>query len=272
MAEQDGKAKKKNGFFSRISTTVNQIKQIYKYTAAEDKQLPWMIAGAVAAPIIVFIILGIVFHWSVFTWILLMITAIMLAMLLATMVLTNRADKVGYAKLEGRPGAAVSVLKNINKAGFNFPEQPAWIDPKTRDMIWRGTGYNGIYLLGEGDYKRVERAMHRQEQSIKGVTAGSQIPIYRIYVGTGEHQTRLKDLRKTVVRQKAYRPKSQPTGWWDTMWYKIKPTVRFILTKDELETLNKRLDTLQTKAGYGIPKGIDPTKPQRVSRRAMRGR
>lgn len=272
MAEQDGKAKKKNGFFSRISTTVNQIKQIYKYTAAEDKQLPWMIAGAVAAPIIVFIILGIVFHWSVFTWILLMITAIMLSMLLATMVLTNRADKVGYAKLEGRPGAAVSVLKNINKAGFNFPEQPAWIDPKTRDMIWRGTGYNGIYLLGEGDYKRVERAMHRQEQSIKGVTAGSQIPIYRIYVGTGEHQTRLKDLRKTVVKQKAYRPKSQPTGWWDTMWYKIKPTVRFILTKDELETLNKRLDTLQTKAGYGIPKGIDPTKPQRVSRRAMRGR
>ncbi|KAB8288925.1 hypothetical protein DSM100688_0003 [Bifidobacterium ramosum] len=271
MAEKDGKAKK-NGLFSRMSTTVNQIKQIYKYTAAEDKSLPWLVGVALGGPIVVFIILGIVFRWSVISWILLMITAIMLAMLLGTMVLTNRADRVGYMKLEGRPGAAVSVLKNINKAGFNFPDQPVWIDPRTKDMIWRGTGYNGIYLLGEGDYDRVKHAMERQEQRIKGVTAGSQIPVYRIYVGTGANQTRLKDLRKTVVKQKAYRPKSQPTGWWDTMWYKIKPTTRFILTKDELETLNKRLDTLQSKTGYGIPKGIDPNRPQRVSRRAMRGK
>ncbi|NEG88684.1 DUF4191 domain-containing protein [Bifidobacterium aerophilum] len=271
MAEKAEKPKK-NGLFSRMATTIDQIKQIYKYTAAEDKALPWLIGGAVAGPIVLFIILGIVFHWTVLSWILLMITAIMLAMLLATMTLTNRADKVGYAKLEGRPGASVSVLRNINKAGFNFPEQPVWIDPKTKEMIWRGTGYNGIYLLGEGDYKRVEHAMNRQEASIKGVTAGSQIPVYRIYVGTGANQTRLKDLRKVVVKQKSYRAKPQPNGWWDTMWYKIKPTTRFILTKEELETLNKRLDTLQTKAGYGIPKGIDPTKPQRVSRRAMRGR
>ncbi|MBW3077931.1 DUF4191 domain-containing protein [Bifidobacterium simiiventris] len=271
MAEKEAKPKK-NGMFARMSTTVNQIKQIYQYTAAEDKSLPWMISVTLAAPVVLFIILGIVFHWSVISWILLMITAVMLSMLLGTMLLTNRADKVGYAKIEGRPGAAVAVLKNINKAGFNFPEQPVWVDPKTKDMIWRGTGYNGIYLLGEGDYNRVKNAMNRQEASIKGVTAGSQIPVYRIYVGTGANQTRLKDLRKTVVKQKAYQPKSKPTGWWDTMWYKIKPTTRFILTKSELDTLNKRLDTLQTRAGYGIPKGIDPTRPQRASRRAMRGR
>ena len=32
------------------------------------------------------------------------------------------------------------------------------VDPKTKDAIWRGTGYNGIYLLGEGEYGRVKRA------------------------------------------------------------------------------------------------------------------
>lgn len=271
MAEKGEKPKKK-GLFSNMATTIEQIKKIYKYTAEEDKSLPWMLAATLAAPIVLFIILGIVFHWSVFAWILLMITALMLSLLLGTILLTNRADKVGYAKIEGRPGAAMSVLRNINKAGFNFPEQPAWIDPRTKDMIWRGTGFNGIYLLAEGDYQRVKHAMNRQEQSIKGVTAGSHIPVYRIYVGNGEHQTRLKDLRKTVVKQKAYLPKPAPTGWWDTLWYKIKPTTRFLLTKSELETLNKRLDTLQLKNGYGIPKGIDPTRPQRISRRAMRGR
>ena len=125
------------------------------------------------APIVVFVVLGIVFKWSVIGWITSMILAIMLGLLFATMMLTNRADKVGYAKLEGRQGAAISVLGNINKAGFNFPQEPVWVDPKTKDAIWRGTGYNGIYLLGEGDYNRVKRAMDRQEQRIKGVTAGS---------------------------------------------------------------------------------------------------
>ena len=161
-------------------STIKQIIQIFKYTHAEDKALPWLCGGVFVAPIIVFVVLGIVFKWSVIGWITSMILAVMLGLLFATMMLTNRADKVGYAKLEGRQGAAISVLDNINKAGFNFPQEPVWVDPKTKDAIWRGTGYNGIYLLGEGEYGRVKRAMDRQEQNIKGVTAGSDIPVYRI--------------------------------------------------------------------------------------------
>lgn len=260
MAAKEAKPKKQS--------TIKQVIQIYKYTSKEDKQLPWLLAGAGLAPIVVFVILGIVLKWTWLTWIFIMITAIMLGLLFATMVLTRRADAVGYKQLEGRPGASVSVLGNINKAGFNFPEQPVWIDPRTKDAIWRGTGYNGIYLLGEGEYGRVARAMERQEQSIKGVTAGSRIPVYRIFVGTGDKQVRLKDLRKTVMKQKAY----MPTGHKNALVAKIHPRRRFMLTKEELDTLNARLRTLQTKAGYGIPKGVDPNRPQHVSRRAMRGR
>ena len=47
---------------------------------------------------------------------------------------------------------------------------------------------------------------------------------------------------------------------------------RFMLTKTELNILNERLRTLQMKNGMGIPKGVDPMHPQRISRRAMRGR
>ncbi len=195
-------------------STIKQIIQIFKYTHAEDKALPWLCGGVFVAPIVVFVVLGIVFKWSVIGWITSMILAIMLGLLFATMMLTNRADKVGYAKLEGRQGAAISVLGNINKAGFNFPQEPVWVDPKTKDAIWRGTGYNGIYLLGEGDYNRVKRAMDRQEQNIKGVTAGSDIPVYRIYVGQGKNQTSLKNLRKTVLKCKSYHrpPQEQADG------------------------------------------------------------
>ena len=260
MAGKEEK-KKKQG-------TIKQIIQIFKYTHAEDKALPWLVGGVFVAPIVVFIVLGIVFKWHVIGWITSMILAIMLGLLFATMMLTRRADKVGYAKIEGRPGAAISVLGNISKAGFNFPQEPVWVDPKTKDAIWRGTGYNGIYLLGEGEYGRVKRAMDRQEQRIKGVTAGSDIPVYRMYVGTGENQTRLKDVRKVLLKFKSY----EPTHHKNKLMAAIHPKTGFVLTKTELTVLNERLRTLQLKNGMSVPKGVDPMHPQRVSRRAMRGR
>ena len=249
-------------------STIKQIIQIFKYTHAEDRALPWLCGGVFVAPIIVFVVLGIVFKWSVIGWITSMILAVMLGLLFATMMLTNRADKVGYAKLEGRQGAAISVLGNINKAGFNFPQEPVWIDPKTKDAIWRGTSMNGIYLIGEGEYGRIMKAMDRQEHDIKGVTAGSSIPVYRISVGHGPKQVPLDKLRSTVTKSKSY----EPTNHKNALIAKIHPRRRFLLTKAEMETLNDRLRTLQAKKGYAIPKGMDPNHPQKISRRAMRGR
>lgn len=81
-----------------------------------------------------------------------------------------------------------------------------WIDPKTKDAIWRGTSMNGIYLIGEGEYGRVMKAMDRQERDIKGVTAGSSIPVYRIAVGHGPKQVPLTKLRSTVIKSKSYEP------------------------------------------------------------------
>lgn len=268
MAEKDEKKqpKKKKGLHK--PKLVSQIQQIYKYTRADDPQLPYWCIGAFVLPLIALIILGIVFKWNILIWIMMTITALMGGLLLMTIVLTRRADKVGYKRLEGRPGAAVSVLGNISKAGFYFPEQPVWIDPRTKDAIWQGTSYAGIYLLGEGDPARVTRAMDRQERAIKGVTAGSRIPVYRLLVGQGEGQVKLKDLRRAVIKQKSYVPIKHKTKFWD----KVHPRERFILTKTELATLNDRLRTLQAKSGFGIPKGIDPTRPQKISRRAMRGR
>ncbi len=259
------KAKKESG---KKPGMISQIMQIYRYTHAEDRSLPWMVALAFALPVVVAVILGAVMRWSPLTWVLVLITAVMLGMLLFTIVLTRRADRVGYAKLEGRPGAAIGVLGNISKAGFSFPQEPVWIDPKTKDAVWRGTGYNGVYLLGEGDHERVARAMEHQERAIRGVTAGSSIPVYRIVVGTGEHDVRLRDLRRTVMRCKSY----EPTNHSNPLLARIHPRRRFILTKTELATLNDRLRTLRRVRGYGIPKGVDPLRPPRVSRRAMRGR
>ena len=86
MADKEEPKKKQN--------TIKQIIQIFKYTYSEDKALPWLCGSVFVAPVIVFIVLGIVFKWSVIGWITSMILAIMIGLLFATMMLTNRADKV----------------------------------------------------------------------------------------------------------------------------------------------------------------------------------
>ena len=262
MAEKEKSEKpKKRGMFRQLIT-------IFKFTYAEDKALPWLTGGAFLAPVIVAVICGIVFHWGWLTWILTVILALTIGLLLFTIVLTRRADNVGYKRMEGQPGAAISILGNMNRAGFDFPQEPVWVDPRTRDAIWRGTGYQGIHLIGEGNNGRVMQAMERQEPQNKRVTAGSHIPIYRISVGDGPKQVKLRDLRNTVIKEKSY----VPNDYSNALMRKIRPRRRFALTKQQLTTLNERLHTLQRRSGMGIPKGVDPTRAHKVSRRAMRGR
>ena len=198
MASKDEKPQKKQSLFK-------QIAQIYKFTVADDKKLPWLLAGAWLAPVVLFVILGLVFHWTWLTWIFVMVMAIMVGALFATMTLTNRADKVGYAHLEGKPGAAVSVLSNISKARVQLPRTAGVVrcQDQGRDLAAAPASTASI-CSARATYGRVMRAMDRQEHAIKGVTAGSQIPVYRICVGTGDKQVKLKDLRKTIVKQKAY--------------------------------------------------------------------
>lgn len=252
---------KKRGMFS-------QLKQVYQFTHREDKALPWLCIGAFVAPIVLGIILGLVFHWSWFGWIAWMILAVMVGLLLMTIVLTRRADAVGYKQLEGQPGAAISVLSNMKRGGFDFPQEPVWVDPRTRDAIWRGTGYQGVYLVGEGDYGRIMRAMDKQEKQIRSVTVGSDIPVYRISVGDGPKQVKLRDLRNVVLKKRTYIPNTSASKFVQI----FKKKRRFMMTKDQLTTLNERLITLQRRKGMGIPKGVDPMRMQKPSKRAMRGR
>ena len=244
MATEDVKGKKAK----KKTSTISQIVKIFRFTYEEDKALPWLLAAAILVPTLIAVVICLLAHFGWLSWILTVLLGIMVGLLLATMTLTRRSDRVGYARMDGRPGAAAAVLSSISKAGFSFPQEPVWIDAKTKDAVWRGTGRTGVYLIAEGDYNRVNKAMNREEEKIRRITRGSAIPIYRISVGHGPDQVPLNKLQRTVLKKKAK------------------------LTATELETLNDRLVTLQKRQNaLGMPKGIDPTKVH-VSRKAMRGR
>ena len=237
MADKSTKKKKSDGTFK-------QLLQVYRFTARNDKALPWWMALVFVAPIIVLIVVCLVTKANVLIWILLMLTAVLVGVTLATLVLTRTSDCVGYKQLEGQAGASMAVLGGLGRAGFTFPQEPVWMNRKTRDTIWRGTGRPGVFLVGEGDRQRLSIEMNREEAAIRRLVPGSAIQIYRIFVGEGEGYTPLPKLRGAIVKRRAR------------------------LTKVELKDLERRLSTIQTKRA-GAPHGVDP-RSIKVSSRMMR--
>lgn len=226
-----------------------QMKQLYDFTRQDDPQVTWWIAGAFVIPFILVIALGFVWNLGWFAWILNVILAFMLGLLAATFILSRRSETVGYRRIEGNPGAAGAVLQSLSKRVYTFSEQPVWIDPRTKDMIWRGTSLYGIYLISEGPTSRVSKAIETEKNRIRRVTQGSDIRIIVINTGNDEGQVPISRLSR-----------------------ELRKRFKHPLTADELDHLNGRLRTLERMNGLGMPAGIDPRAAQHQSRRAMRGR
>ena len=244
--EKKTKDKKRNLF--------QQIKMIYTFTKKEDPSITWWMLGGFLIPALLVLALGFVLRNGWLGWILNVITALLLGFLVMTIILTNRSETAGYRRLEGQPGATGAVLDSLSSGKLTgkvvqFTKEPVWIDPRTKNAIWRGTSLYGVFLVAEGPKDAMDRAMDKEVRKVHRVTQGSDIPIYRICVGNGKGQVPLSKLRKELRKR-----------------HKIK------FTMDELDHVNDRLRTLQGTSGLPIPKGIDPMRMKKVSRRAMRGR
>lgn len=244
--KNSGKPKRRNIF--------RQMKMIYDFTKKEDPSITWWMLGGFIIPAALIVGLGFILRNGWIGWILNIITALLLGFLVMTVILTNRSEAAGYKRLEGQPGAAGAVLDSLSSGRFTgrviqFTKEPVWVDPRTKNAIWRGTSLYGVYLVAEGPLDATNTAMDRETQKIRRVTQGSDIPVYRVSVGNGDGQVPLSKLRRHLRKR-----------------HKIK------FTMDELEHVNDRLRTLQSKNGLPIPKGVDPARMKKVSRRAMRGK
>ena len=239
MAREEAKKKKKGA--------IKQLVQIYKLTYKTNKSLPWWMLLAFLVPIGVALAICFGIRFTIaWIWILVILCGVMVGFSLASATLTQISDRAGYKRLEGQFGASAAVFSPISKGDFSFPEEPVWINRKTRDALWRGTGRAGMYLVGEGDKARLSIEMDKQEAILRRVAPGSKIPVTRIFVGKGKGRTPISKQRGTIMRKKA------------------------ALTKMELNELNVRLTTMQAKQ-QALPRNVDPNKIK-VSNRMMRRR
>ena len=239
MARSDSKADpqagagKKPGRFS-------QLWQIYTVTRQADPRLPWWMLLAFAGTLLVAVLIGLlVGHPIYFT-----IIGLPLAVMVALVIMSRRAERSAYQRMSGQPGVAGAVLKNIRR-GWYVEDEPVAVDPRTRDLVFRAIGRPGVALVAEGPVPRVQRLVEGERERITRVL-GPNVPVLVFHVGDGEGQVPLRQLNSKLMR--------------------ARPS----LTKTEVSQVTARLRALGG-VRPPIPKGIDPTRA-RPDRKGVRGR
>lgn len=225
---------KKNKKPSRIK----QMVDIYKMTRRQDPLIGWLMLGSLLGITAVSFLIGFLLE----NWITGLLLGLPLGLLAALLILSRRAERAAYAQIEGKAGSAGAALSSLKK-GWIFDEQPAAVNPRTQDVIFRAIGKPGIVLVTEGPSTRIKSLVDAERRRLNRILPNVTITV--IETGRGEGQVPLGQVTKKMGKLKKE------------------------LTKVEVSAVNKRITSMGNK--LPIPKGIDPYKA-RPDRKAARGR
>ncbi|NTW41040.1 MAG: DUF4191 domain-containing protein [Cellulomonadaceae bacterium] len=217
----------------------HQVWQAYQMTRKADPAVTWWLLAAFVGVLAIALVIGLLVNQVAY----LLIVGVPFALLAAMFLLARRAETAAYRQIEGQPGASLSALRTIRR-GWDFPEEPVAMDPRTQDLVFRGVGRAGVVLVGEGPAPRINRLLDAERKKTARVLPN--VPVTLIQSGDGDGQVPLRKLPRTVQR--------------------LKPT----LTKQEVAEITKRLRALGG-TRIPVPKGIDPYKA-RPDRKGQRGR
>jgi hypothetical protein len=183
--------KKRAGKPSRIG----QIRQVYKLTKDGDPKLPLILLGAFLFGALVGTALMILIPPDFL--VLDVIIGLMFGLLATTFIFGRRATKSQVKQIEGKPGAALAVLR-VLKRKWRTDQMVA--SNKQQDVVHRLVGPPGIVLLGEGDPQRVRQLLTAENRRHARVV--SDVPIHEIVVGHGPDDVPLGKLARRVTKMK----------------------------------------------------------------------
>lgn len=212
---------------------IKQMWQVYQTTKEHDRNLTLWLLLAFIAPVAVGVLVAALVPGNWLSWVLWIVTGLLLGVLLVMIVLGRRAEKAAYQQIEGRPGAVGAVIQGALRRSWRGSETPIAMNPRTQDAVYRVVGRGGVVLITEGPFERTKRLRIDEERKVRRVLPN--VKITHLQVGPDEGSVPLHKLSSALV--------------------KIKPTLR----KAEVQAVHLRLASLQS-APVGIPKGIDPNK------------
>ncbi len=228
---KEAKANKKPG-------RMKQMRDVFQMTRRNDPSVVWLMLLAFLGITAIGLVVGLLIN----NWITALIVAVPLGLLAAMFILSRRAERAAFAQLDGQPGAAGAALSTLRR-GWITEEQPAAVDPRSQDAVFRAIGRPGVVLVSEGPPHRVKRLIDGERKRLRRILPN--VSIHVIQAGDGEHQVPLSKVSKRIQKLKKE------------------------LTKQEVQQVNKRITSLGNR--LPIPKGVDPLKA-RPDRKAARGR
>lgn len=218
---------------------IKQMWQVFTVTRQMDPAVVWWMLLAFVVTVGLFAAFGLLWTNPIYTAIL----GIPLGVLVALVVMARRAEKAAFASIAGQTGGTLAALQNIRR-GWNVEQEPASVDPRTQDLVFRAVGRPGIVLVTEGPLPRASRLADAERKRLTKLMPG--VPVTVLHAGDGEGQVPLRKLGRTMARMRA------------------------VITKDEVSEVSKRLRALGAMR-LPIPKGVDPMRA-RPDRKAVKGR
>ncbi|MGJ3507406.1 DUF4191 domain-containing protein [Enemella sp. A6] len=248
QAELDAKAavkaekqRKKNSDDPRDWGTLRQIRQAYRITKENDPKLNLMLAGAFVVPFIIILVIGFLLDRPI----MFAISGVLVGLIAALLVLTQRTKRATYTRFEGQAGSAEVALGMLGK---KWVSNPAIHANRHMDVVHRTVGPGGIVLIGEGDPNRAKQMVEAEARKHRSVVHDA--PVVTLMMGNKDGQVPLDQLAKHIKKL----PKKLDTNG---------------IT--EIRQRLRALDAVRPK--LPVPKGPMPTSPRAAkgSRRALRG-
>jgi len=243
MAKKDQRATKKGAKGVKEPKKEGRLKQmalVYRMASKSDPRLGLILLGVFAvAAAITFV----VFWLLPGSWVVDLVTALLVGLLAALIVFGRRAQRAQYKQLEGQPGAAAAVLGQLRRG---WKVDPAIAFNKNQDIVHRVVGPPGIVLVGEGNQHRLRSLLSSERRKHERVVA--ETPIHEVVSGDGEGAVPIPKLTRHVSK----------------LGRNIKPA--------EMTDVLQRLKALDAnRSNIPLPKGPLPTS-MKGTRQQMRGR
>ena len=214
---------------------MTQLWRVFQMTRRSDKALVPILIVAFVVPVVLGIVLPLtIIPSGIFGLVLWIITGVLGGVLLALVILGNRAETMAYKQIEGQSGAVGAVLQNGLRRAWQAQEYPVAVNPRTRDAVYRAVGKCGVVLISEGSKARAQKLINDERRHVQ--RAVPQVTIHVLHVGSEEDAVSLKGLRKAMNKLKKE------------------------LNKAEVLAVANRLESLKKPGDMPIPKGIDPYK------------
>ncbi len=215
-----------------------QIFRLFRETIKVDKTALLLVILAVVLSLGVGVVLILTSLNNLILSIIYGVLSITAAMMIGLLVLSRRAERVAYSRIEGQPGAVGAVVTTAIRRGWRTSEVPVAVNPRTRDAIYRCVGAAGVVLIAEGSRSGTKMIHEEEISKLKRATRGVSNHVF--YVTGDDTGTPLAKLGKEVT------------------------SLKRSLNRNEVSLVNARLQAMGTK--LPIPKGIDPKRVRPVRR------